>query len=87
MRTSSRLEVERRALEVHGADTPALAMGTSTTSRSTRSLVLHALSTRQRQRVVEADTPRFWNLTWPVIGDPPDGTFYFDNERTSWTSS
>ena len=44
------------------------------------SLVIHALSTRQRQRVVEADTPRFWNLTWSVIGDPADGTFYFNNE-------
>ena len=44
------------------------------------SLVVHALSTRQRQRVVEADTPRFWNLSWSVIGAPPDGTFYFNNE-------
>src|ERR671925_136158 len=40
----------------------------------------HAVSTRQRQRVVEADTPRFWNLSWEVIGDPPDGTFYFNDE-------
>jgi hypothetical protein len=42
------------------------------------SLVTHALSTRQRRRVVDADTPRFWNLSWPLLGDPPDGTFYFN---------
>jgi len=35
----------------------------------------HALSTRQCQRVVEADTPRFWNLTWLVIGDPVGCTY------------
>jgi hypothetical protein len=22
----------------------------------------------------------FWNLSWSVIGDPADGTFYFNNE-------
>src|SRR5829696_2757200 len=70
----------QRALEVHGADTPALAMGDFNDEPFDTSLVTHALSTRQRQRVVEADTPRFWNLTWAVIGDPPDGTFYFNNE-------
>jgi hypothetical protein len=37
--------------------------------------------------VVDADTPRFWNLTWSVIGDPPDGTFYFNNEPNPWISS
>ena len=60
----------QRVLEVHGADTPALAMGDFNDEPFDTSLVTHALSTRQRQRVVEADTPRFWNLTWPVIGDP-----------------
>jgi hypothetical protein len=30
--------------------------------------------------VVEAGTPKFWNLSWLLIGDPPDGTFYFNNE-------
>ena len=43
------------------------------------SLVVHALSTRQRQKVVEADVPRFWHLMWPAI-DMPDGTFYYDNQ-------
>lgn len=70
----------QRVLEVHGADTPALAMGDFNDEPFDPSLVVHALSTRQRQRVVEADTPSLWNLTWSVIGDPPDGTFYFNNE-------
>src|ERR671922_337185 len=69
-----------RVLEVHGPATPALAMGDFNDEPFDTSLVIHALSTRQRQRVVEADTPRFWNLSWEVIGDPPDGTFYFNNE-------
>jgi predicted extracellular nuclease len=69
-----------RALEVQGAATPVLAMGDFNDEPFDTSLVVHALSTRQRQRVVNADTPRFWNLTWGVIGDPPDGTFYFNNE-------
>jgi hypothetical protein len=25
-------------------------------------------------------TPMFWNLSWSVIGDPADGTFYFNNQ-------
>ena len=70
----------QRALEVHGAATPALAMGDFNDEPFDTSLVTHALSTRQRRRVVEGDTPRFWNLAWLLIGDPPDGTFYFNNE-------
>jgi Endonuclease/Exonuclease/phosphatase family len=69
----------QRALEVHGPDTPVLAMGDFNDEPFDTSLVLHALSTRQRQRVVGADTPRFWNLSWPIAGIP-DGSFYFDNQ-------
>lgn len=68
-----------RARETHGDDTPALAMGDFNDEPFDTSLVTHALSTRQRRRVLEADTPRFWNLMWPVAGSP-DGTFYFNNE-------
>jgi predicted extracellular nuclease len=70
----------QRALEVHGADTPALAMGDFNDEPFDTSLVIHALSARQRQRVVDADNPMLWNLTWSVIGDPTDGSFYFNNE-------
>lgn len=69
----------QRALEVHGPHTPVLAMGDFNDEPFDVSLVTHALSTRQRQRVIEADTPRLWNLMWPAAGIP-EGTFYFNNE-------
>jgi hypothetical protein len=50
------------------------------------SLVIHALSARQRQRVVAADNPTFWNLSWSVIGDPADGTFYCRRRRALYRS-
>jgi hypothetical protein len=68
-----------RALEVHGPDTPALAMGDFNDEPFDLSLVSHALSTRQRRQVVEADIARFWNLTWPALGRA-DGTFHFESE-------
>jgi len=69
-----------RVLEVHGPDTPILAMGDFNDEPFNTSLVTHALSTRQRQKVINADTvPRLWNLMWPPAG-VPEGTFYFDNE-------
>jgi hypothetical protein len=68
-----------RVLEVHGVDTPALAMGDFNDEPFDTSLVTHALSTRQRQKVMEGDVPRLWNLMWPVLGQP-EGTFYFDNQ-------
>jgi hypothetical protein len=43
------------------------------------SLVTHALSTRQRQKVVGAEVPRLLNLMWEDLG-APEGTFYFDNQ-------
>ena len=70
----------QRALEVHGADTAALALGDFNDEPFDTSLVIHALSTRQRQRVVDGDNPLFWNLSWSVIGDPADGSFYYNNE-------
>jgi len=69
----------QRALEVHGTATPTLAMGDFNDEPFDASLVIHALSTRQRQRVLLADTPRLWNLMWPVMGIA-DGSFYFDNQ-------
>jgi predicted extracellular nuclease len=69
----------QRALEIHGVDTPVLAMGDFNDEPFDTSLVIHALSTRQRVKVLEANVPRFWNLMWPAIGQP-DGTFYFDNQ-------
>ena len=70
-----------RVLEVHGPDTPVLAMGDFNDEPFDPSLVIHAASTRQREKVVNATpaAPRLWNLMWPPMGTP-DGSFYFDNQ-------
>jgi predicted extracellular nuclease len=70
----------QRALEVHGPATPALAMGDFNDEPFDASLVTHALSERQRQKVVDGDNPYFWNLSWSVIGDPADGSFFYDSK-------
>ena len=74
-----------RVLEMHGPDIPVLVMGDFNDEPFDSSLVTHAGSTRQAEKVVNAqERPRLWNLTWPVMGTghdrEPDGTFYFDNE-------
>jgi endonuclease/exonuclease/phosphatase family metal-dependent hydrolase len=69
----------QRILEVHGADTPVLAMGDFNDEPFDLSLVRHALSTRQRTKVVNGTSPRLWNLMWPTVGAQV-GTFYFNNE-------
>jgi hypothetical protein len=70
----------QRVLEVHGPATPALAMGDFNDEPFDASLVTHALSERQRQKVVDGDNPYFWNLSWSVIGDPADGSFYYNSK-------
>lgn len=67
-----------RVLDVHGAATPALAMGDFNDEPPDPSLTQHALSTRQRQKVLAASSPRLWNLMWDLLGSG-DGSFYFDN--------
>ncbi|HEX6148754.1 endonuclease/exonuclease/phosphatase family protein [Nocardioides sp.] len=68
-----------RVLEVHGPETPMLAMGDFNDEPFDTSLVIHAVGVRQRNRLLNATTPRLWNLSWPIAGTP-DGTFYFNNE-------
>ena len=59
-----------RVLEVHGPATPVLAMGDFNDEPFDDSLVRHALSTRQRAKVMSArENPLLWNLMWPVAGD------------------
>jgi len=68
----------QRILEVHGAETPALAMGDFNDEPLDWSLVDYALSTRSRTKVVNAHIPRFLNLMWPLMGQGL-GTYYYDN--------
>jgi len=67
----------QRAIEVHGADTPVLAMGDFNDEPFDVSLVQYALSTRQRAKVLRADSPRLLNLMWGLMG-AREGTFYFE---------
>jgi predicted extracellular nuclease len=68
----------QRALEVHGATTPALAMGDFNDEPFDSSLVQHALSTEELAKVTRSREPRMWNLMWETLGER-DGSFYFDN--------
>jgi predicted extracellular nuclease len=76
----------QRALEVHGPATPVLAMGDFNDEPFDTSLVIHAMSTRQQRKVLNADIPLLWNLMWSVMGGRgsqpggPDGSFYFGNQ-------
>ena len=68
----------QRACDVHGDDTAVLVTGDVNDEPVDTSLVRHALSTWQRQRVLKASSPRLWNLMWPITGQAT-GTFYFNN--------
>lgn len=68
----------QRVWEVHGGDTPVLAMGDFNDEPFDLSLVQYALSTRQLRKVLNGRTPLFWNLMWELMGTR-EGTFYFDN--------
>jgi hypothetical protein len=66
-----------RVWEVHGKDTPVLAMGDFNDEPFDTSLEIYALSARQREKVNRGLSPQFWNLTWGLMGTR-EGTFYFD---------
>jgi hypothetical protein len=58
----------QRVWEVHGEDTPTLAMGEFNDEPFDLSLVRYALSTRQRAEVLGGTSPRLWNLMWDILG-------------------
>lgn len=65
-------------LQVHGPDTPVLAVGDFNDDPSDRSLVDYALSTRSRTKVGNARIARFLNLMWPRLGEGL-ATYYYGN--------
>ncbi len=67
-----------RILEVTGKDTPVLAMGDFNDEPFDRSLENYAQSQRSRTKVINATSPHFLNLMWPIMGQS-QGTLYFDN--------
>lgn len=70
----------KRVLEEHGDTTAVVVMGDFNDEPPDESLAVHALSSRQREKVLRATTaPRLWNLTWHQLGTG-GGTFYYDGE-------
>jgi hypothetical protein len=66
-------------MEVHGEDTPVLAMGDFNDEPFNRSLVIHALSVEQRAKVLNATSrPLLLNMMWESAGRR-EGSLYFDN--------
>jgi hypothetical protein len=60
-----------RVLQLHGPQTPVLAMRDFNDEPFDPSLVPHALSTRQRAKVTSArENPLLWNLMWSIAGLP-----------------
>ena len=68
----------QRILEIHGQETPVLAMGDFNDEPFDQSLVEYALSTRSRMKVVNARNPRLLNLMWSPMGQGV-GTHYYNN--------
>lgn len=68
----------QRIREIHGTDTPVLAMGDFNDEPFDTSLVDYALSLRDRTKVINATTSKFLNLMWSVMGQGI-GSYYFDN--------
>jgi endonuclease/exonuclease/phosphatase family metal-dependent hydrolase len=69
----------QRVIEVHGEDTPVLAMGDFNDEPFNRSLVDYALSVQQRAKVLNATSrPLLLNMMWEVAGRR-EGSLYFDN--------
>jgi hypothetical protein len=67
-----------RILDIKGPGVGVLAMGDFNDEPFNRSLVDYALSTTQLQKVLKAQTPRFFNLMWHAMGER-SGTHYYDN--------
>lgn len=68
----------QRIRQVHGEETPVLAMGDFNDEPFDRSLEDYALSIRSRTKTLKATNPLFLNLMWPLLGQGI-GTHYFDN--------
>lgn len=67
-----------RIVDIKGDDIPVLAMGDFNDEPFNRSLTEYALSSVQAEKVLNARSPRFFNLMWPLHGQRR-GTHYFDN--------
>ncbi len=69
----------QRIREIHGDETPVLAMGDFNDEPFNESLTRFALALRSRARVVRGRIPYFLNLMWPLM-DYGTASFYFGNQ-------
>ena len=65
-----------RSLEYKGEGVPILAMGDFNDEPFNRSLVEYALSSHQKEKVLRAQSPRLYNLMWPLLGERRGTHFY-----------
>ncbi len=57
-----------RILQVHGSETPVLAMGDFNDEPFNESIVNYALAERTKSKVLRGRIPYFLNLMWPLLG-------------------
>jgi predicted extracellular nuclease len=69
----------QRIMELHGKETPVIAMGDFNDEPFNKSIVSHALSLRSKNRVVNARNPYFLNMMWSLM-EQGTGSFFFDNQ-------
>jgi len=67
-----------RIFEIKGNNTAVLAMGDFNDDPFNRSVMEYALGTNSHKKVVYAQSPRLFNLMWPVLGHGM-GTYYYNN--------
>ncbi len=68
-----------RIRQFHGNNVAVLATGDFNDEPFDRSLVEHALGSDSRTRVTRAQSPKFLNLMWPILGKGL-GTHYYNND-------
>ncbi len=67
-----------RIYQVRGSDIPVIIMGDFNDECFNRSVMEYALGTNSIQKVINARSPRLYNLMWPIDGTG-QGSFYYDN--------
>ncbi|MEZ4957644.1 MAG: hypothetical protein R2825_29060 [Saprospiraceae bacterium] len=68
----------QRIKEVHGNDTPILAMGDFNDEPFDRSITSYARALRSKTKVIRGISPYFLNLTWPLLKEGC-GSYFYDN--------
>ncbi|MBK8955421.1 MAG: endonuclease/exonuclease/phosphatase [Saprospiraceae bacterium] len=68
----------QRILDVHGRETPVIAMGDFNDEPFNKSIVDHALALRSKNKVANGRNPYFLNMMWSLM-EQGSGSFFFEN--------